>query len=266
MNNQLTINSLDEKRRRATSSLFRYIESLQGDQPWGDFLDAGTGVNSALWSNGLATTKWVGVSGSPSHAEQVCQTLGEALRVQDEVLVGNWCEPDFLQGRVFDTVLADYLLGAIEGFAPYFQGQLFARLRRHVGKRLYVIGLDPYILGPAASDEAKMVKAIGRLRDCCLMLAGETPYREYPLEWTVDALLGAGFEIKQARRFGNRYGAKWVHGQLDMAQRRLPKLTNQALAHVLGKEIENLRARALILNEQKGGLRHGADYVIACVV
>lgn len=30
-------------------------------------------------------------------------------------------DENFLKGRVFDTVLADYLIGAIDGFAPYFQ-------------------------------------------------------------------------------------------------------------------------------------------------
>jgi len=264
MNSQSSPLSSTRKRRRATSTLFRYIEQLQAGAPWGDFLDAGTGVNSASWSTGLETTSWVGVSGSPAHARQVKQSLGEELRPQDEILIGNWCESDFLKGRVFDTVLADYLLGAIEGFAPYFQGQLFARLRPHIGKRLYIIGLDPYILGPAPNEEAKIVKAIGRLRDCCLLLAGETPYREYPLEWVVDSLLSNGFKIEAAHRIGNRYGARWVNSQLDMARRRLPKLDNQNLGCSLAQEIEDLRARALAVHEQKGGLRHGADYVIAC--
>jgi len=264
MNSQSPPLSFAERRRRATSSLFRYVEELQADRSWGDFLDAGTGVNSALWSTGLATTSWVGVSGSKAHAAQVKQALGTQLRTQDEVLIGNWCEADFLEGRVFDTVLADYLLGAIEGFAPYFQGQLFARLRPHIGKCLYVIGLDPYILGPAPTEEAKIIKAIGRLRDCCLLLAGETPYREYPLEWVVESLLSNGFKIEAARRFGNRYGARWVGSQLDMAVRRLPKLANEDLQASLAGEIESLRARALEVNERQGGLRHGADYVIAC--
>jgi len=258
--------SLAQRRRRATSSLFRYIETLQAGQEWGDFLDAGTGVNSALWSTGLKTTKWVGVTGSTSHANEIEAATGEALRNQDQLLIGNWCETDFLQGHIFDTVLADYLLGAIEGFAPYFQDQLFARLHSVVGKRLYIIGLDPYILGPAPTQEAKIVKAIGRLRDSCLLLAGETPYREYPLEWTINSLLGAGFKIEQAKRFGNRYGAKWVHGQLDMALRRLPKLANQNLSKALAQEIENLRVHALTLIERQDGLRHGADYVIFCTV
>lgn len=37
------------------------------------------------------------------------------------MVIGNWQDENFLKDRVFDTVLADYLVGAIDGFAPYFQ-------------------------------------------------------------------------------------------------------------------------------------------------
>lgn len=37
------------------------------------------------------------------------------------MVIGNWRDENFLKDRVFDTVLADYLVGAIDGFAPYFQ-------------------------------------------------------------------------------------------------------------------------------------------------
>ena len=59
----------------------------------------------------------------------------------------------------FDTVLADYLLGAVEGFAPYWQGQLFGRLRPLVAKRLYVIGLQPYIHGRPDTAAGRIVNA-----------------------------------------------------------------------------------------------------------
>jgi 2-polyprenyl-6-methoxyphenol hydroxylase-like FAD-dependent oxidoreductase len=39
--------------------------------------------------------------------------------------------------------IADYLVGAIDGFSPYFQDRAFPRLARHLapGGRMYVIGL-----------------------------------------------------------------------------------------------------------------------------
>lgn len=245
------------------SALFHHVEELHGAADWGAFLDAGTGVGSALWSLGLRTKRWTGVTGAAGHARQVEAEAGAGLRSQDRLLVGNWLDPDLLKGEVFDVVLADYLLGAIEGFAPYFQPHLFKRLAPHVGGTLYVVGLDPYILGEAPTPAARMVREIGRLRDVCLLLADETPYREYPAEWAVEHLEVAGFVIRSARRFPNRYKEKWVNGQLDMSLRRLPKLTDQALAASLERRIEKLREEGLALCRAEDGLRHGADYVIA---
>lgn len=250
----------------AVSALFSHIGRLQGDAEWGGFLDAGTGVNSALWSTALPTARWVGVTGAESHARQVMDRAGTRFRPQDRLLVGNWADPALLEGEVFDTVLADYLLGAVEGFSPYFQPHLFRRLRPHVGRRLYVVGLDPYIVGDAPTAASRIVREIGRVRDACLLLADETPYREYPAEWAVDALQDAGFTVTHARRFPNRYREKWVHAQLDMASRRLPRIADRGLAASLSAMIEALRARGVALCRKENGLRHGADYVIACTV
>lgn len=255
----------NEMKPPPTSGLFRHIETLQGRTPWGTFLDAGTGVNSSLWSLDLPTERWVGVTGAAAHARQVRERAGSRLRDRDALIVGNWIDPDLLRGQVFDTVLADYLVGAIEGFAPYFQGRLFRRLAPHVGRTLYVVGLDPYIIGDAGTEAARVVRAIGRMRDSCLLLADETPYREYPMEWTAEAAAAAGFAIRSARRFPNRYREKWVNSQLDMARRRLPRITDPALAATLGDSIERLRRRGLDVCRREDGLRHGADYVLECV-
>lgn len=248
------------------SALFRHIEHLHRDAGWGGFLDAGTGVNSALWSTALPTERWVGVTGSAGHARQVAERVGARLRPQDRLLTANWIDPALLEGEVFETVLADYLLGAVEGFSPYFQSSLFARLLPHVGRRLYVVGLDPYIVGDVPSEAARIVRAIGRLRDACLLLADETPYREYPAEWTVDSLQNAGFTVTHMQRFPNRYREKWVHSQLDMGLRRVGRIADRSLAEGLRSRIETLRTRAIALCREEDGLRHGADYVIACTV
>lgn len=247
----------------SVSSLFRHIEMLQADTPWGRFLDAGAGVNSALWGLNLHTEAWVGVTASAAHAAQIRDSLGAALRPNDRLMVSNWTDPALLRGEVFDTVLADYLLGAIEGFSPYFQGRLFHRLAPHVGTRLYMVGLDPYVVGEASGAAGLMVRSIGRFRDACLLLAEETPYREYPAEWVVEQLGQAGFIIESARRFPNRYLEKWVDGQIDMGLRRVAKIPDGALAGGLRRRGERLRQDALALCRQEGGLRHGADYVIS---
>lgn len=245
-----------------TSALFHHIAELQGHVPWGRFLDAGTGVNSSLWSTALTTDRWVGVSGSPAHARQVEGEIGARLRLADRLVVGNWADEELLAGERFDTVLADYLLGAIEGFAPYFQAQLFHRLRPLVGRTLYVVGLDPYVVGPAETPAEKMVRSIGRLRDTCLLLADETPYREYPVEWAVNAIGEAGLRVTHAKRFANRYRETWVNGQLDMGLRRLPRLADRTLAKSLARRVEGLRSEGLELCRREGGLKAGADWVI----
>lgn len=245
------------------SRLFRHVESLQGRAPWGEVLDAGTGVNSSGWLASLPTERLTAVTGAPGHADQVRRSLGQKLRAQDRLLVGNWMDEGLLAGEAFDTVLADYLLGAVEGFAPYFQPRLFRRLRPLVRGRLYVVGLDPYVTGFAATPAGQAVQAVGRLRDACLLLAGETPYREYPAEWVTDNLKDAGFEVGEARRFAIRYKPGWIDSQLNMAVQRTEKLEDRKLAAALKGRIEKLRADAHALCEKEDGLRHGHDYVIA---
>ncbi|WP_205042003.1 hypothetical protein [Rhodoligotrophos defluvii] len=95
-----------------TSLLFRYVEALQAGRPWGSLLDAGTGPASARWVSGLQTIRWTGVTGAPSMVEKVQLAVGERLRPQDRLVLGNWTDPGLLAGEVFETVLADYLLGA----------------------------------------------------------------------------------------------------------------------------------------------------------
>lgn len=47
------------------------------------------------------------------------------IRPCDSILVGNWMDPQFCDGLgKFDTILADYLIGAVDGFSPYTQDQI----------------------------------------------------------------------------------------------------------------------------------------------
>lgn len=56
-------------------------------------------------------------------APKITQQIGFKVKAPNEIVIGNWRDEKFLEGQVFDTVLADYLVGAIDGFAPYFQVQ-----------------------------------------------------------------------------------------------------------------------------------------------
>lgn len=247
----------------STLGLFAHIEALHCDRPWGSVLDAGTGVNSADWLLSLRTDRWTGVTAAQGHAAQVQDAVGARLRSRDRLLLGNWMDPGLLEGETFDVVLADYLLGAVEGFGPYFQNDLFRRLRPLVGGTLYVTGLDPYVVGDAPTPAARLVREIGRMRDVCLLLADETPYREYPAEWTTARLEEAGFRITSARRFANRYRPRWIDNQLNMGLRRLSKIADRTLADSLVGRIEALRAEAHALAKAQDGLPHGYDYVIS---
>lgn len=84
-------------------------------------LDAGTGTQSARWIAGLTSTRWTAVSADAGHLAETRDAVSSKIRAVDRLIVGNWSDANFLANDVFDTVLAEYLLGAIEGYAPYFQ-------------------------------------------------------------------------------------------------------------------------------------------------
>lgn len=242
---------------------FLDIETLQGTTPWGAVLDAGTGTHSLRWIAGLPTERWTAVTGAQAHAVQVRDAVAAARRPQDRIVLANWADPALLAGERYDTVIADYLLGAVEGFAPYFQTELFPRLRPLVAGRLYVVGLEPYVCGEPETEGGRLIWRIGRFRDACLLLAGEMTYREYPADWTVRHLERAGFVVTAARRFPIRYRARFVEDQIGMCGPRLDRLRDRGLAAALRAEGEALRRAALDHVAAHDGIRHGHNYVIA---
>lgn len=246
-----------------TGSLYDIVAGMQGDLRWGSFLDAGTGRGSMSWLLGLQTTRWTAITGARNMAAQVEREVGERLREQDRIVVGNWMDADLLAGETYDTVLADYLVGAMDGFAPYWQDRIFGRLRPLVGKRLYVIGLEPYVPYFPTDPAGRLVCEIGRLRDACLLLAGERPYREYPMGWVLRHLRLAGFRPLDAQRYAIRYGERFINSQLDMCDQRLSRLRDRSLALAMSEHVAQLRDRALAFAAAEGGLRYGHDYVIA---
>lgn len=245
------------------SPIFRCIADWQGTRPWGRFLDAGTGSHSLRWVSSLPTEAWTAVTGAEGMARQVRDAVAPQARAQDRVLVGDWADPALLAEERYDTVLADYLLGAIDGFAPYFQPELFHRLRPLVDGTLYVVGLQPYVPYFPEDEAGRMITQIGRLRDACLLLAGERPYREYPIDWVLRHLALAGLRVTQARQFPIRYGQRFIQSQIAMCEARLPRFADAALAEAMAARLARLRHEALALDARLGGLRHGFDYVVA---
>ncbi|MHC9084662.1 class I SAM-dependent methyltransferase [Luteimonas sp. RIT-PG2_3] len=254
--------ALATDRGQALMSLYDRITALHGHLPWGAVLDAGTGRGSMRWLLAQDTERWTAITGSSAMADKTRIELGDRGREQDRIVVGNWVDPGLLAGERYDTVLADYLLGAIEGFAPYWQGQLFQRLRPLVTRRLYVVGLEPYVHDVPTEADARLVNEIGRLRDACLLIARDQPYREYPLEWTLRQLDTAGFRVIDAERIPIRYGERFVHSQLDMCTQAVGRWQDRALAVAMLAHIADLRRRALAHLHREGGLRHGHDYIV----
>lgn len=248
---------------RTPSALFRHIETLQGERPWGTVLDAGTGTNSIGWVTSIPTERWIAVSGAVAHAAQVRDVAEPVRRPQDRIIVGNWADPTLLAGERFDTVLADYLIGAIEGFAPYFQERMFARLHGVTAGRLYLVGLEPYVSHDPGHEAGRIIWEIGRYRDACLLLSAERPYREFPVEWVVERLETNGWRVTDIARFPIRYGARFVNSQIDMCLRRLEVMPDRTLAAALLAQGEAIRERALATDARLDGLHHGFDYTIA---
>ncbi len=248
---------------RPKSKLFRYIEAQHGDRPWGRFLDAGTGMSSMGWVASLKTDEWTAVTGAPGDAKQVEAAMQSNKRPQDKIVFGNWASADLLKGELFDTVLADYLLGAVDAFAPYFQPYMFARLRPLTAEVLYMTGLEPYVPSdPPQTQAGQLLWHIGRFRDACLLLAGDLPYREYPSAWAVDQLKRARFAVQDVKRFPIGYKSTFVNSQIDICLPRLEVLADQNLAQALRSRGEALREAALEHIHQEGELKHGQNYVI----
>lgn len=246
-----------------SSPIFRRIATLQENQPWGSFLDAGTGLHSLQWVASLQTERWTAVTGADSMAAQVRRAVRSRMRPQDSIVLGNWSDPALLAGETYDVVLADYLLGALDGFAPYGQYELFQRLRPLVGKRLYVVGLEPYVPYFPQDPAGQVICELGRVRDACLLLAEERPYREYPMEWTLKQIRQAGLRVIDSTQFPIRYGRRYIDSQIRMCETRLARFRDPGVAAAMKAHLAGLEERACRLHDELGGLRHGFDYLVA---
>jgi hypothetical protein len=244
-------------------AIFAYIETVQGSAPYGRVLDAGTGARSLNWLRTVTTDSITAVTATPEMAAQARRAVVPALRPHDRLLVGNWTDPELLAGERFDTVLAENLLGAVDGFAPFFQTAMFARLRKLTARRLYLAGMQPYVITRPDHPAGALIWEIGRYRDACLILAGEQPYREYPLAWVLSQLRGSGFRTIAGSKIRTAYKANFVNEQIDLCRSHLARLADQGLARSLVAHGDALRSRALDYIHDHGALNHGFTYVIA---
>ncbi|DAZ96435.1 TPA: hypothetical protein N0F65_006481 [Lagenidium giganteum] len=254
-------------RQASGDDLFRWIEQreAQQPQPWGRVLDAGTGHHSLAWLRALVATNAhmgsvVAVTGEPHLATALAQDDGV------HVCAGNWVDDQFLHDEApFDVIIADYLIGAIDGFAPYFQDQVINRLMRHLarGGRIYVIGLEPLCSLPADGDVgAFWVQEMARIRDACILLAGKRCYREFPMTWTERQLRKAGLTIRSSVRMTNVYTMASIGRQLQVARNQLVAFRDEALAQSMQQAIERMYTDVNKALGASGKIKFGFDYIL----
>jgi hypothetical protein len=210
-------------------------------------LDAGTGQHSLSWVCSLGARSVTAVTVESWRTPELRAQYPEARLVE-----GEWSDPTLLAGESFDEVLVDYVIGAIDGHAPYYQYGFLERLRPHCRGRVHLVGLEPQPRDGSELDE------VCRIRDACILLAGHRMYREYPRELVIRWLDRAGYRVRESEDFPNRIGPRFINGQLDVAVRKLPLIRDVATREALRGAIGELRERALARGERSWG----CDYVI----
>jgi len=231
-------------------AIFDSIERMQAriGRPWGRFLDAGTGRHSLHWISTIETEAWTAVTAAQEMAVQSRDSVRGAMREQDRVVVGNWDDDTFLEGETFDVILADYLIGAMDGFSPYKQDLIFERLQRHLAEDgiLYIVGLEP--IPDSGAGAADVICEVRRMRDAMILLAGHRCYREYPIEWIYRQCRRSGFEVMESLKFPILYSRASITRQLDVGRRKLPLIRSRHGA-----------ATALALSQACDALQHRID-------
>ena len=245
----------------ATDTLFKYIEEQQAERPWDRVLDAGTGEHSLRWVQSLDTTGWTAVTADATRTQKMLPKWEPLMRSSDQIVLGSWTDPDFLKGEQFDVVLVDYLIGAIDAFAPYFQNQIFARLRPHVKDTLYMIGLEPFPDRPTEPAH-QLIVDLARTLNACRLLAGERAYREFPASWAEHQLQQSGYVIEQTKHFGIIFRAGYVNSQVQGCIRSIDRLKEPEVATAMRGRVERIRDQLMPFANATQGIRLGSDYII----
>lgn len=247
--------------------LFGTIEKWQGSKPWGRVLDAGTGVHSLKWMLGLETDSVTAITADNAMKNLICQDPSVKIRPTDSILVGNWVDEEFcsvtLGENKYDTILADYLIGAVDGFAPYTQDLILQKLRQMLAPEghLYIVGMEP--IPEHATGPAHIITEIRRARDACIQLAGHRPYREYPLTWISRTLENSQFQLKKIKKFTILHNEDSIMRQLKVAQNKIP-LISPSLRSGMEAYLNELcqRIKVAVSSTSNGKIPLSYDYVI----
>lgn len=285
-------------------ALFGYIEQCQinTSSDFGNFLDAGTGSHSLRWmasiihrerllANKPSSTpaprvsmkSFTAITADENMRRRVFEEAKElGIESKGDIIIGNWNEGvkvaedggitfasdenqnALLEGQTFDTILVDYLIGAIDGFSPHFQDLIFHRLMHHLapGGRMYIIGLQP--IPDSVPGDANVFCKITKIRDACILLANHRCYREYPLNWIERNVQRAGLKVVESRTYPIRYDHQTMLKQINVGRSKLKLFPSKGMATEMGKVLDELEKESLeVTKRQEGGrLTLGFDYVV----
>lgn len=254
-------------------ALFGSIEAQHENRLFGDVLDAGTGMHSLRW---IATLQEKGMTSFTAITADTTMQLNvqreaEALGVDTlgEVLMGNWFGSETtklnLNQKKYDTVLVDYLIGAMDGFSPYQQDQMLTKLTTLLkpGGRMYIVGLEP--LPDRVEGDADVMCRIRQVRDACILLAGHRCYREYPLEWIERQCEQiSGLRHVSSKKFPILYRHATIVRQINVGRSKLPLFNNSVLSKAMTLQLDDLEKESLAATTRSptGTLQLGFDYMV----
>jgi hypothetical protein len=269
---------------------------------FGDFLDAGTGSHSLRWMASiihrdrlLLATKQSKRTQSNNGQQSSSTTTAAAPRVTmksytaitadesmrrrvhneatelnitkyGDIIIGNWEDTTLLAGKMYDTIIADYLIGAMDGFAPYYQDVIFERLVQHLrpGGRLFVIGLQP-IPDNQQGGDGDVFCRITKVRDACILLANHRCYREYPLEWITRQINRIPtLHVTTTKQFPINYTYETMVRQINVGRSKLSYFGNKGLAKEMGGLLDELEKESYTITKRQkdGKVTIGFDYIV----
>jgi len=249
---------------RSQDPVFRWLSKVlsKTDRSLGQVLDAGTGPDSLTW---LARQRCESITAVTACDGMYATLEDEVMEYldpsRDKVLVGNWKDETFLQKKSFDLVLADYLLGSVDFFAPYFQVGLLERLSHLTkpGGMLILVGKEPP--EDLTSDAtSQLVLDIECFRDAVITLGRQRPYREMPRRWCAQQL-NKDFQLLKGRLFPRKLNEEKVLRNLDWAAEELENV-QVPLREAMQKHLELLRSRLRETTDTVDGHVFGQDYAL----
>ena len=260
--------SMGEKQFGKGDILFDCIEAQQGDIPFGDVLDAGTGSHSLQWiatlGQGKGMTSFTAITADAAMQQSV---KGEAQRLGvlegNHIVVGNWFGELHLPQMQYDTIIADYLVGAMDGFSPYRQDEIIPKLTHLLkpGGRIYIVGLEP--IPDRVEGPGNVICKIRQVRDACILLAGHRCYREYPVEWIEKQVARTpNLHLKQTDKFPILYRFETINRQIKVGRSKLSSFPTPSLASAMKEVFDDLERQAFDATVN-GPIKFGFDYVVS---